>query len=815
MMASRSYSLRHVLTLWTTLALGITSLAISYFLYQGLTSQYSSSWMNKMEAELTGLNQTMQSQLLSNDWPLADRALTQMSTRYHVRHLCLVIGDSVRLSTRRAEIGQTFEPEKVPAGLDLSSNRYQAVQDGTDFYALLPVSIRTGKLRSSQQGWLIAHYDASYQYEEVVRQTIMRAGLLLGLLVLYALGLKQIIQREVMRPLNRLVGFTRSLRDGHLGSVIHSRASQEFSQLESAFNSLSRHLQHTMQQVHDQYMRDQAFTRAFPDVALLIDNNGRVRSRYGNHESSIRELNRDLIGEQFNCWVKHHEADRLEHCRHQAVTTQDTVIVEFRHGDFFIESRMTPLLDESDVQHVVTSGVLWLIRDISEVKRKQQLIEYQANFDPLTNLANRRFALLHIEKKMAHARRIGKFGAVLFIDLDHFKNINDSLGHPVGDSLLIEMGSRLLNAVREEDLTARLGGDEFLVLFDELSDTPEAAATVANECAGRLLNTIREPFRLDVQNFHLSASIGISLYPFGQQDASDLIRQADTAMYYAKGQGRNDISLYTENMQQQTQDKLNLFNDLHQAINDKEFSLVFQPQYNSDGHITGAEALCRWDNHGRPVRPDIFIAAAEETSLIIPLGRWILEESCRCLKRWQESNILPRSFSRLAVNISPAQFMDPNFESLVADCLEVYRLQPELLELEITESIFLGDKKIIRDKMKALHQNGLTFALDDFGTGYSSLSYLQNLPLDKLKIDRSFITDIIELSQPARIVDSIIQMGRSLNMDIIAEGAETEDQRLYLQARQCFQYQGYLFSKPLAEEEFISQLRQNSLLQTA
>merc|ERR1712000_175756 len=170
------------------------------------------------------------------------------------------------------------------------------------------------------------------------------------------------------------------------------------------------------------------------------------------------------------------------------------------------------------------------------------------------------------------------------------------------------------------------------------------------------------------------------------------------------GQGRNDTSLYTENMQQQTQDKLNLFNDLHQAINDKEFSLVFQPQYNSDGHITGAAALCRWDNHGRPVRPDIFIAAAEETSLIIPLGRWILEESCRCLKRWQESNILPRSFSRLAVNISPAQFMDPNFESLVADCLEVYRLQPELLELEITESIFLGDKKIIRDKMKALHQ---------------------------------------------------------------------------------------------------------------
>ncbi|MAD47395.1 MAG: hypothetical protein CMI02_09380 [Oceanospirillaceae bacterium] len=815
MTRGKPYSLRYILLIWSVLALGVTSVTISYFLYQGLTSQYTSSWLNKMEAELTSLNQTIQGQLVSNDWSLADRSLTQMSTRYHVRHLCLVLDGKVRLSTRRADIGQRYDTASLPAGLDPEKNHYQTSQDGTQFYALLPVSIRTGKLRNTERGWLIAHYDTRYQYEQLLQKTALRIALLLGLLSLYALGLKQIVQREVTRPLNRLVEFTQSLRDGHLGNVIRSRASQEFSQLESAFNSLSRHLQHTVQQVHDQYMRDQAFTRAFPDVALLIDNNGLVRSRYGNHESAIRELNRDLIGEHFACWLKNHEADRLEQCRHQAVTTQDTVIVEFRHGDFFIESRMAPLLDESNADHVVTNGVLWLIRDISEVKRKQQLIEYQANFDPLTNLANRRFALLHIEKKMAHARRIGKFGAVLFIDLDHFKNINDSLGHPIGDSILIEMGSRLLQAVREEDLTARLGGDEFLVLFDELSDSPEASASLASDCAARLLDTIREPFRLDIQNFHLSASIGISLYPFVNQDASDLIRQADTAMYHAKSQGRNDISLYTENMQQQTQDKLNLFNDLHQAINDQKFALVFQPQYNSSGAITGAEALCRWNNHGTPVRPDIFIAAAEETNLIIPLGLWILQQSCRYLRNWLDNRQLPPSFRRLAVNISPAQFMDPGFEHLVDQCLQEYRLPPNLLELEITESVFLGNKEIIRNKMKSLHQQGLSFALDDFGTGYSSLSYLQNLPLDKLKIDRSFVTDIVAVSQPARIVDSIIQMGRSLNMEIIAEGVETTEQRLYLQAHQCYQYQGFLFSKPLEEEAFLDQLRQNTEIQSA
>ena len=815
-MAAKRYSLRRALLSWSALALGITALVVSYFLFQAMTSQFATTWQSKMDAELSALRLTLQNQLSQGDWSHADQTLSRMATRLHVRHLQLIVNDRVRLSTRRAELGDTVSVRNLPTGFRLAGTEAQRAQQEAEFFQLLPVSFRSGnKLRDNQQAWLLAHYDASQQYHRLLSQAAQKVVLLLAMLLLYTLGLQYLIKREVLKPLDRLVTFTRTLRDGHLGSMIRTHASAEFTQLETAFNSLSRHLHHSMQQVRDQHMRDQAFTRAFPDVAFLIDNEGHIRSRYGSGESPIRALQGDLSGQPFSNWLSEHDAAQQERCRQQAIISQDTVISEFRHDDFYIESRMTPLLDDSNSHDVRTTGVLWLIRDISEVKRKQQLIEYQANFDALTSLANRRFAMLHIDKKMAHARRVGRYGAALFIDLDHFKNINDSLGHPVGDKLLIEMGSRLISAVREEDMTARLGGDEFLLLADELAETPETAATLAGEQAARLLETIRQPFQVDMHSFHLSASIGIAVYPYPDQEAADLIRQADTAMYHAKSQGRSSISVYTENMQQETQDKLNLFNDLHQAIIDQAFTLVFQPQLNDRGDVSGAEVLCRWSNKGTPVRPDIFIAAAEETSLIVPLGQWILSESCRTLKRWQEQQLLPATFGRLAVNISPVQFLDPGFEQLVVSEVENNGLSPDQLELEITESIFLGDKGIIRSKMENLHRQGFSFALDDFGTGYSSLNYLQHLPLDKLKIDRAFVMDISDQDRPARIVDSIIQMGRNLNMDIIAEGVETGEQRDYLQARFCHHYQGFLFSRPLAEEEFLQFLRQNKASRTA
>ena len=796
---SKRPSLRRILLSWSALALGITALLLSYFLYQALTAQFSSTWASKLENELNGLRLTLQHQLSEGEWTLADQSVARMAVRPHVSHLVLVHNGYVRASTRRADIGGTMPVNLDELGLPADTTDFRMQQQGGRFYAVLPVQFRGREFREQQTALLYAFYDATPQRQLMLQTTLEKIALLLAMLVLYTLGLQRIVQRQVLLPMLKLVAFTRALTAGKLGNRVKAGHSLEFEHLEQAFNQLSVHLQESMQQLRTQAMLDQAFTRTFPDVAFLIDPQGRIRSRYGSPDSPIQALQQDMTGHVYSEWLTQHNAERLEQCRQYVLRTQGMEVLEFRHDEFYIESRMAPLFDE-ERRH--SSEVLWLIRDISEVKRKQQQIEYQANFDALTSLANRRFALLHIEKKIAHARRYGQYGAVLFIDLDHFKNINDSLGHPVGDKLLVEMGSRLSHTVRDEDLTARLGGDEFLVLFDELAATPELAATHASECAQRLLKAIREPFNIDIHCFHLSASIGITVFPAEADQAADLIRQADTAMYHAKAQGRNGFSLYTRNMQQTTQDKLNLFNDLHQAIEQESFSLVFQPQLNHRGNVCGAEVLCRWNNKGKPVPPDVFIAAAEETNLIIPLGRWILRQSCLHLQRWQQQGILPSAFRRLAVNISPAQFMERDFETGLQALLQETGVQAGQLELEITESIFMGDKEQVRARIERLSAQGFSFALDDFGTGYSSLSYLQNLPLNKLKIDRSFITDIGRPEHPVPIINSIIQLGHNLHMSVIAEGVETPEQRDYLQLHQCHEYQGYLFSKPLPDAEF-------------
>jgi EAL domain-containing protein (putative c-di-GMP-specific phosphodiesterase class I) len=292
------------------------------------------------------------------------------------------------------------------------------------------------------------------------------------------------------------------------------------------------------------------------------------------------------------------------------------------------------------------------------------------------------------------------------------------------------------------------------------------------------------------------------VYPAENGDANDVIRQADTAMYDAKDKGRDAVSVYTDSMLAENQDKLRLYSDLRMAIAKGAFHLAFQPQYDEQDRMTGAEVLVRWTHEGKPVFPDRFIRAAEDTNQILALGRWILRESLQTLRRWHDQRMLPATFRTLAINISAMQFVDPWFEDMLYEEMESAGLAPDAIELELTESVFVGDKNIVRDKMRRLSQKGFAFALDDFGTGYSSLSYLQNLPIDKLKIDRSFVMDIQEDGSPARIVDSIIHLSRNLEMQVLAEGVETAAQRDYLREHGCKLYQGYFFSRPLLQDDF-------------
>ncbi|MFC5300928.1 EAL domain-containing protein [Azospira restricta] len=441
--------------------------------------------------------------------------------------------------------------------------------------------------------------------------------------------------------------------------------------------------------------------------------------------------------------------------------------------------------------------------DISERKAAQERIEYLARHDPLTGLPNRTTLADRMEQALAYAERAGSQVALLFLDLDRFKTINDSLGHPVGDALLQELTRRLKAAVRETDTISRLGGDEFVVLVGDLAD-----ANTAAEIAGKILDLAQRPFVLDGRTLSTSISVGITLFPDDGRDFETLLKKADIAMYHAKDAGRNTYRFFTEQMNAHALERLLIQNHLQQAIARNEFVLHYQPQVALDtGRIIGAEALVRWRNPDLGmVPPDRFIPMAEENGAIVAIGDWVLREACRQAKAWRDEGLdaIP-----VAVNISALQLKHGDFVERVLRILADTGHDPAMLELEFTESILIQDIERVLGQVRRLKAHGITVAIDDFGTGYSSLSYLKRLDVDRLKIDRSFIRDIGSDPDDAAIVRAVTQMARSLRLKILAEGAETAEQTRFLLAEGCREVQGFLYSRPLAAEAFAKLYRES------
>jgi diguanylate cyclase (GGDEF)-like protein len=802
-------SISQILLYWSFLALGVITLSIGYFLLQLRLDQFENAWQSRIQFELSGLRNNLEYHIKQDSYAIADRQLSLMATSHSVDYIALVTADDmqVHLATKRADIGETFPLRLSSYSFVTNVREIQTQRKYSHFYSLLPLKLDSKDSNTTEKAWLFAHYDASHEYQQMLQSVIAKTGLIAAIMLMLLAIQHQVIRQQIFRPLSRLTMLTESLQAGKFGNLIKSDTSEEMSRLETAFNELSSHLQSSELKIGQQQAWSQAFTTAFPDVGLVVNGNGIITERFGHPKSPIRRLNGDLAGTPYTAWLDLSEAPRVDACRQRAMDQNQLEILEFNHGELCIESRMIPFIEGHSNTNELS--IIWLIRDVTDIKRKQQLIEYQANYDPLTDLANRRMVLQQLEEKIRQASSQAQWSTVLFIDLDHFKNINDSLGHPIGDRLLIDVARRLRDAVSNNNIIARLGGDEFLIVSGDLTDKPEDAEAAALKLGQTVLDAIRVPFSIDINRFHLSASIGVALFPSPGCGANDLVRQADTAMYRAKHDGRSRISIYNHQMQEETRGRLHLFNDLYQAIRDEAFTLVFQPQHDHMGRVTGAEALCRWINNGQSIYPDVFIAAAEETNLILPLGDWVIMHACQTLHEWIKNKRLPESFQRLAVNISAAQFMADDFESKLQSRIAEYGIPRHMIELELTESLFMGNKDLIREKMHRLNQLGYTFALDDFGTGYSSLSYLQKLPINKLKIDRAFVMDIDTVDSRASIVDAIIQLGRNLNMEIIAEGVETLDQKDYLGRHGCNNYQGYYFSRPLRSDAFITYINTN------
>lgn len=448
--------------------------------------------------------------------------------------------------------------------------------------------------------------------------------------------------------------------------------------------------------------------------------------------------------------------------------------------------------------------------DITERKKSEIRINELAYFDQLTGLPNRTLLMDRLKKAVADSHE-GCYGALIFIDLDNFKTINDTLGHHVGDLLLQQVGQRLSACVRAEDTVARLGGDEFVVVLSSLSKCRINAAAQAEVVGNAVLSTLNQIYQLKEVEFHNTPSIGATLFMGVQTSVDDLMRQADLAMYRSKAAGRNAIRFFDPVMESVVMERATLESDLRRAIDAKQFVLYYQPQIEGEEHLTGAEVLIRWQHPTRGLlMPGEFIQLAEETSLILPLGKWVLDGACAQLALW--ANQPEMAHLTLAVNVSAHQFHQHYFVEQVLAVLEHTGANPQRLKLELTESLLVSNVDNLIEKMSALKTRGIGFSLDDFGTGYSSLSYLKHLPLDQLKIDRSFVSDVLSDSNDAAIANTIIALAKSLGMGVIAEGVETASQRDFLADAGCNNYQGYFFSRPLPLEGFESFARRRQIV---
>ncbi|MDP1607463.1 MAG: EAL domain-containing protein [Rhodocyclaceae bacterium] len=444
--------------------------------------------------------------------------------------------------------------------------------------------------------------------------------------------------------------------------------------------------------------------------------------------------------------------------------------------------------------------------DITDRRAAHEEIERLAFFDPLTNLPNRRLLLDRLERELADARRSGQHGALLFVDLDHFKQINDARGHAAGDSLLREAALRLTRLLREVDTVARLGGDEFVVLLPDLADDAAQAATAARHVADKLRQALGQPYTPDVEGSpcRLGASIGVALFPDGEEMSCDaILRHADTAMYRAKQSGRNAVCFFEPSMQLAVEARLTLENDLRAALADEQFQIHLQAQQDAAGRVIGAEVLLRWTHPRRgAVPPSAFIPLAEETGLIDAIGDWVLLESARLQKRLESAG----HDLRLSVNVSPRQFRQPDFVLRVRAILAQTGASPTRLTLEITESLLLSDHGEATARMHELQALGIRFSLDDFGTGYSSLSYLKRLPLQELKIDRSFVAGLPHDADDAALAETILLIARQMRLEVVAEGVETPAQLAWLKQNGCNFFQGYLLARPLPVDAFLALL---------
>ncbi|MES9825704.1 MAG: EAL domain-containing protein [Candidatus Thiodiazotropha endolucinida] len=553
-----------------------------------------------------------------------------------------------------------------------------------------------------------------------------------------------------------------------------------------------------------------------PDMIYLLDHEGRFAFINERVKSLLGYDQKEIIGEHFSKLIHTEDIERAHFTfNERRAGERATRSAELKlssknnNGSRFFDSGTVPVElssigiyttnDDKTKSFIGTYGVA---RDISERKQAEELIKYQLYHDLLTNLPNRSLFRDRLNMAMAQSKRSGKKLAIMYLDMDRFKIINDSLGHYVGDELLKMVGQRLRSELREADTLARVGGDEFNLLVPEINDIQDA-----RNLAEKILRLTLEPFIIKNEEIFISFSIGISIYPSDGDTKDSLIKHADIAMYKVKNAGKNGYAFYSEKMKAHFSQSLDIENGLRKAISTNELCLYYQPQFDiNNGYMRGVEALVRWKHPEKgTIQPNEFISVAEESGLIIPLGEWVLRRACTDIKRWMEQEGISL---QLSVNISMQQLEMDQFVNKALKIIKRHQLPKNTLELEITEHAIMQDMEKAIDALTKLSHKGIRIAIDDFGTGYSSLGYLQNLPINTLKIDRSFVQGI-KTSEDNSIIDAIIAMAKGLNLNLIAEGVENQTQIDHLSRAGCGLAQGFFYSHPVPEDELLKFIKSN------
>lgn len=777
----------------------LTGLSLHY--WQGTYEEAVASSIRANTHEFIELKNSVLTRLEQGDVSRLSRLFTQYDGENNLHWIALLAPNMrVKFSNRLNLAGQPFaadDPELTQAlQAALHQSRRESLRRGENLTLIDPILEPSGDTTDI----LVGDVNLRPAINNAWHVALRSIGLfwLAGLIVMAILLL--LLQHLVVRPLSWLEERARQMAEGRQPPPGEIPMLRELSHLMERLDAMHHQASASMQAVQ----RSERHYRQLFDLAhegiWVMDWRGVTQMVNQSMASMLDCSTEDMIGR--------HLYDFLDEAGIEQVKSMYQRGGESVHQDMRVYDRhrrchrtlvsTRAIYDEEGRYTATIASVL----DLTERYAAEEQVRQHAYYDVLTGLANRTLLFEELEQELARAQRHDHQDALFYIDLDQFKDINDSLGHDIGDRLLQEVARRIQSMIRREDSLARIGGDEFVLMVCEIGPNDDQLATRIQTVAQNILGALRQPFRIDANSLHISASIGIAPFPRGAQTPSDIFKQADTALYQAKREGRNRIAFFSSEMQEQATERLSMVNRMQRALHEHHFSLHYQPQYDSDGHLVGAEALMRWqDPELGPVSPARFIPVAEDTGLIIDIGNWVVEEALATLSRWLERGI-PAHFNRLAINISTQQFQSDHFAADLISACRRYGVPHHRLELEITESIFIDRADQALHQIQKLKLAGFRFALDDFGTGYASLSYLKRLPLDKLKIDQSFVRDIDTDLSDASIVESIIAIAGLFRLSVIAEGVETPRQLQFLKEHGCVLYQGYHFSPPVPLSDF-------------